>query len=570
MEYEDDEYDQYQQYEDELYKDASEESESNDEVDSELEDNMLARIHYSTNVYKRVGSNASKSSEGQTANGSVNNIDLADNHLAAPPTAAEDYFNSVNQENEQDSDNDEGIANASTHANNQDVTNITTTNMNGNYQKNVDPDEEHGESRYNVEKKGASKNNWNQHAIAVGNSPSKGTNGDEDGSDESDTSDEEGAITGEEAADRVNFAEKEIKLDQHVIDLGAPLDDIQEEVNDYDLNAELGHLDDEEFKDCNRQRPSYSNKRAGSAFSSQSRARLIFQGSPSPKADNNNNKSASKSISSSSFNRHSSSSRHDSRSDKHGNDHRSSSSRRDRDYNDDYHRGSRSQSHSRDGHRRGDYRDNRNDNYSYHAREEEQRRQRAYRDLDHQRDSGSRYDQDHERDDQEQLNEYAEYSSQQDRGNDRRNKRKKPRNDSRRDDESNNRSKTEGRTGHSSSSAMAPTTATGANLADNHLGNTAASSSHSRSGASIASPIVITDSPSNSPRPQHRSHNPNDRNQGRIPGGGHGSSNRQSFADQNAFPRNNRGNNSDERNGLMGVPPRSPGPLYTGGYNRRR
>ncbi|KAG0022247.1 hypothetical protein BGZ80_000693 [Entomortierella chlamydospora] len=248
MEYEDDEYDQYQQYEDELYKDASEESESNDEVDSELEDNMLARIHYSTNVYKRVGSNASKSSEGQTANGSANNTNLTDNHLAAPPTAAEDYFNAVNQEYEQDSDNDDGNVNASTHVNNQDVTNFTTTDMNGNNQKNIDPDEEHGESRYSVEKKGASKNDWNQHAIAAGNSPNKETNGDENGSDESDTSDEEGAISGEEAADRVSFAEEEIELDQHVIDLGASLDDTQEEANDYDLNAELGHLDDEGFK----------------------------------------------------------------------------------------------------------------------------------------------------------------------------------------------------------------------------------------------------------------------------------------------------------------------------------
>ncbi|KAF9207341.1 hypothetical protein BGZ49_000645 [Haplosporangium sp. Z 27] len=239
MEYEDDEYDQYQQYEDELYKDASEESESDGEVDSDLEDNMLAHIHYSTNVYKNVGPGTSKSSEDQTGNKSISNNGATDSHLAASPTAAEDYFKSVNQGNELDSETEEGIIKSSSRANKTAAATINVGKKSND--KDVDLDKEIEESRYSAEKKDTRKNKWSQQAIVEGIHSSNENSGEEE-SEESD-GDEQST-----SGDDPKIQEYESQLDQHVIDLGASRNDTQDNTNDYDLDVELGHLEDEDFK----------------------------------------------------------------------------------------------------------------------------------------------------------------------------------------------------------------------------------------------------------------------------------------------------------------------------------
>ncbi|KAF8976868.1 hypothetical protein BGZ46_007892 [Entomortierella lignicola] len=243
MEYEDDEYDQYQQYEDELYKDASEESESDGEVDSDLEDNMLAHIHYSTNVYKNVGPGTSKSSEDQTGNKSISNNGATDSHLAASPTAAEDYFKSVNQGNELDSETEEGIIKSSSRANKTAAATINVGKKSND--KDVDLDKEIEESRYSAEKKDTRKNKWSQQAIVEGIHSSNEDSGEEE-SEESD-GDEQST-----SGDDPKIQEYESQLDQHVIDLGASRNDTQDNTNDYDLDVELGHLEDEDFKGRSR------------------------------------------------------------------------------------------------------------------------------------------------------------------------------------------------------------------------------------------------------------------------------------------------------------------------------
>lgn len=178
--------------------------------------------------------------------GSTTHANLANGRLAASPTPAEDYFKSVNQGNELDSENDEGVIKSSSRNKNQTASIINTGKKSSN-QRDAGFDDQNNESRYSVEKKESTKHNWSQHAIAEINS-----------NNESETEGEEyssnGSIDGraageEESSDEAKVAIEDLQLDQHVLDLGARVDDTQEETN-YDLNAELGHLDNEDFKVC--------------------------------------------------------------------------------------------------------------------------------------------------------------------------------------------------------------------------------------------------------------------------------------------------------------------------------
>ncbi|KAF9579875.1 hypothetical protein BGW38_003691 [Lunasporangiospora selenospora] len=74
MDYSDDDYESYRQYEDDMYREPSEDSES-DKVDSEVEDAMLSQLNYSTNVSKRLGPRAIKASSADSGNDSVESSD---------------------------------------------------------------------------------------------------------------------------------------------------------------------------------------------------------------------------------------------------------------------------------------------------------------------------------------------------------------------------------------------------------------------------------------------------------------------------------------------------------------
>ncbi|KAF9182014.1 hypothetical protein BGZ51_005018 [Haplosporangium sp. Z 767] len=251
MDYEDDDYDQYQQYEDELYKDVSEESNDSDQVDSDLEDTMLGHIHYSTNVYKRLGTAAKPSPQGESgtptpttesASVATPNSTLT-NHLADAPVPAEDYFKAVNQGMELDSEKDEGIIKASARKS------ATATASAKGKERAIEEDED--ESRYNVEKKKdpSRKNAWDQHSVSTGTPQESDESDDTDTSESNDDQEDESGSDPEEPSDRDIAIPK--GLDEHVLDLGTPLEDGQDESN-YNMDTELGHLEGEDFKGRNR------------------------------------------------------------------------------------------------------------------------------------------------------------------------------------------------------------------------------------------------------------------------------------------------------------------------------
>ncbi|KAF8937401.1 hypothetical protein BGZ58_002764 [Dissophora ornata] len=258
MDYEDDAYDEHQQYEDELYKDPSGESEFSDGVDSEVEDTILSHIHYSTNVYKKAGVNSAKLAEGQEANTTSNSATGTSSavatppkgHLAATPTATEDYFKAVNQGNELDSENEEGIIKASKR-----VKLSTTTGGAGGKSNNDLKDDDHSEqdeeeeSRYSVEKKkDIGLNSWSQR-VGASEDPtmdmSDADESDEEVIESADQSHNESEESHNESEESHNESDG---LDEHFLDLGGSKQGEEKELNNYDLDAELGHLEGEDFK----------------------------------------------------------------------------------------------------------------------------------------------------------------------------------------------------------------------------------------------------------------------------------------------------------------------------------
>ncbi|KAF9141848.1 Zinc finger CCHC domain-containing protein 7 [Mortierella sp. GBA39] len=264
MDYDDDDYDQYRQYEDEMYKDPTDESEASDEVDSELEDTMLGHIHYSTNVYKKIGTDA-KSTDNQEADSADEGDDSSkgsSGHLAEANTPAEDYFKSTKQGAEADSDTEQRSKKSSSPNG---ASSIQIADDSG--------DGEEEESKYKVERKRDTQKSSSAAETRIGQN-SKGAKGAGSGSDsDMDLSDsdrggdgsQERAAAQDDEDDVVSDSEDARSdtdgesLDEHFLDLTKTVSGGQEDDNDYDPDAELGHLDDKKFQDCT-ERHSYGNR----------------------------------------------------------------------------------------------------------------------------------------------------------------------------------------------------------------------------------------------------------------------------------------------------------------------
>ncbi|CAO3564806.1 unnamed protein product [Mortierella alpina] len=234
MDYEDEDYDQYQQYEDEIYKDSSERSEEgSDAGDSEFEDTMLSHIHYSTNVYKKIETTAKVPEQNATAESSAQKtVDGSrTDHLAEPSSAVDDYFKAVNQGTEPDSENDEGKSKAKSSIQNAPIIVI-------------DDDED---SKYSVEKK-KDVDAWDAKAAskAVDVQDDSGSDSDSEGLSASDAESRSDAERGrhDSEGDEVDNDDAQ-GLDEHFLDFGRL--DAGDEPNEFDLEAELGHLDDQKF-----------------------------------------------------------------------------------------------------------------------------------------------------------------------------------------------------------------------------------------------------------------------------------------------------------------------------------
>ncbi|KAG0246430.1 hypothetical protein BGX31_002084, partial [Mortierella sp. GBA43] len=275
MDYEDDDDGQYQQYEDELYKDPSSDSEGSDELNSDLEDTMLSHVYYSTNVYKKAAAASSAKQAGDQDNSSVSGANRAsqNDQLAIPRTPAEDYHQAISRETEQDSESDDNATKK--------ASKDTVIPRQRDVEERIEPKDQEEESRYNVKKRLPNqKAEWNSHVNASKTNKSSDSrrndpsdNGEDNnaddgddgsdsgdsgnGDDEEDNEDDEEDDDTLEAKSRVKRArylestEPTEQLDEHVLDLGATADDDGDETN-YDLKAELGHLEDENFKGRSR------------------------------------------------------------------------------------------------------------------------------------------------------------------------------------------------------------------------------------------------------------------------------------------------------------------------------
>lgn len=145
-------------------------------------------------------------------------------HLAEPSSAVDDYFKAVNQGTELDSEKDE------THSKAKPSTTDAPVIV-------IDDDED---SKYNVEKKKEA-DAWDAKSAskAIGSQDDSGSDSDSEGpsvSDDESRSDSEG---GEAVNDDAEG------LDEHYLDVGQK--DVGDEPSEFDLEAELGHLDDQKF-----------------------------------------------------------------------------------------------------------------------------------------------------------------------------------------------------------------------------------------------------------------------------------------------------------------------------------
>lgn len=160
--------------------------------------------------------------------------------MAKANTPAEDYFKSTKEGAEADSDTEQQSKKASL-PNGASVIQIADD----------DDDGEEEESKYKVERKRDT-----QKSSSTSNGAGSGSDSDMDLSD----SDREGDISQESAAAQ-NDEEDEVSddeearsdsdresLDEHFLDLTKTVSGGQEDDNDYDPDAELGHLDDKKFQ----------------------------------------------------------------------------------------------------------------------------------------------------------------------------------------------------------------------------------------------------------------------------------------------------------------------------------
>ncbi|KAG0333833.1 hypothetical protein BG000_008847 [Podila horticola] len=217
MDYDDDD-DQYRQYEDEMYKDASEEGEDSDEIESDVEANLLGHIHYSSDLSKTLGM------QNGTKNDTNGSPTPSSEHLADPVAPAENYFKPRTHSTEQENGTEQASRPLST--------------------KHQLDDEDDGEeeSRYSVTKKRDSKNTSAQ-APPLEEVLSDGSDADS----VADFEDEEEEYEGSDDGDDVVEDKQEIQ--EHVIDLASLMNGTAPEVGDAPA-TDLSHLEDEKFKDC--------------------------------------------------------------------------------------------------------------------------------------------------------------------------------------------------------------------------------------------------------------------------------------------------------------------------------
>lgn len=176
-------------------------------------------------------------------------------HLAA--SGGEDYFRAVNQGTELDDALDHGILS------NQSNRSISKRK----HESEEDDDDDNEESRYNFDKKntGSQKKSWRD------SSSEKRTNGQnvESGNESSDSDmsmsgesedhsesiingvePEEGEILSLDDSDEQENGKDDTNdaLDEHVLEIGSAMEDGTDADNNYDLDTELGHLEDKDFK----------------------------------------------------------------------------------------------------------------------------------------------------------------------------------------------------------------------------------------------------------------------------------------------------------------------------------
>lgn len=171
--------------------------------------------------------------------------------MAEANTPAEDYFKSTKQGAEADSDTEQGSKKS-----------LLPNGASPIQIADDDDDGEEEESKYKVERKRDSQKNSSAAETQIGqngqsaNGAGSGSDSDMDlsdsdregdGSQESASAqdDEEDAVSDSE--DAQSDADRE-SLDEHFLDLTKTVSGGQEDDNDYDPDAELGHLDDKKFQ----------------------------------------------------------------------------------------------------------------------------------------------------------------------------------------------------------------------------------------------------------------------------------------------------------------------------------
>ncbi|KAG0095422.1 hypothetical protein BGZ93_005921 [Podila epicladia] len=219
MAYDDDDDDQYRQYEDEMYKDFSEDG---DEIESDVEANLLGHIHYSSDLSKTLGmQNGTK----HDTNSEGSPTAASSEHLAELAAPTESYFKADTHSAEQENGSEQASGPLST--------------------KHRLGEDDEEESRYSVTKKRDSKNTSAQA------SPSKLDTSDESDSDSvADFEDEEEGYEGsDDDDDDDEIVEDKQEMQEHVIDLASLMNGTAPEVGDAPA-TDLSHLEDEKFKNC--------------------------------------------------------------------------------------------------------------------------------------------------------------------------------------------------------------------------------------------------------------------------------------------------------------------------------
>ena len=117
----------------------------------------------------------------------------------------------------------------------------------------VDEDEEE-ESRYSVEKKdgNSKKSSWNEQ-VSAPRTTKEGADGSDSDMSISSTSEGKDSGVGDEEDEVTSNGSDMLEgsddaLDEHVLDIGSSTENVDGADNNYDLNTELGHLDDVDFK----------------------------------------------------------------------------------------------------------------------------------------------------------------------------------------------------------------------------------------------------------------------------------------------------------------------------------